>query len=133
MNWLQFLQEKPVLTLARESLGDEEFLRFLQRIFRTKTPKGLSSTLAWHAFEEIGWPEGATYCHQYKADYSLQMLTKKNLTQQISPRLTLRQDHWKSNKEEHIQAHQILLDLLPEKAQEEYLLQELAQTSTAPQ
>jgi predicted nucleotide-binding protein (sugar kinase/HSP70/actin superfamily) len=93
MNWLQFLQEKPVLTLARESLGDEEFVRLLQRIFRTKTPKELRSTLAWHAFEEIGWPEGATYCHQHKADYSLQMLTEKNLSQQIALRLTLQQNH----------------------------------------
>lgn len=126
MNWNDFLQDKPAITLARESLSDEEFLTYLQKLFRSRTPDHFRNTITYHAFEETGWPEGAIYCHQHSAEYSLLMHQPKNIIQQISPRLVLRQAHWKSNKEEHMEAHQILLSLLPEKAQNQHLLGELA-------
>ena len=110
--WAEFLQRKPILTHARETLGNEALVTFLLELFQTEKPEKFKDTLAAHAFEEIGWPEGAGYCRRSRPEYLLSMLSPKNLPETISPRLGIRQVYWKINREEHMSAHQILASTL---------------------
>lgn len=125
MNWTEFLQNRPILRIARETLDDDEFLAFLDQLYKRPHPEGFTYDLAWHAFEEIGWCEGNHYCRHGSPEYALTMFKPKTYQKEIAPRLALRQKHWKTAQKEHIAAHLLLIDLLPEKAKQNQLLQGL--------
>lgn len=125
MNWPQFLQETPVLTTARNTLTDDEFIQFLKTLYRQETPPKFSNDLTWHAFEQIGWPEGKRYCQYGTPEYALTM-TRKTENTKIAMRCVIRQAKWKFDQKEAIQAHTRLSSLLPPKAQNQQLLQELS-------
>lgn len=119
----QFLASPAIVALANQRLpDDEDFVRFLQAVYRHKTDVGVTDRLSWYLFEEIGWSEGATYCYQALAagspasyDHYLAMLRKE--ARNVDPRLELRRKAWqKPTEQDFIKAHAALLDILNQHA-----------------
>jgi len=95
--WEQFLQSEPALWKARRLLTTEKFIEVTNRIMRAKHPE-LEENLGWHAFEQCGWPEGLGYCFQHGDSFTENAFAMRHHLDKISPRLTLRLEHWKKPK-----------------------------------
>lgn len=112
LNWEQYLEQTPVIHQAREKFDDNNFIGFVRTLNKIEEGETLVNPISWHAFEEIGWPEGNRYCRMGSDQYITHMFQKEPNSKKISQRLVARQEKWKHSKKEFIKAHQILTKAL---------------------
>lgn len=125
IGYASFLAGTTALSVASEKMPDaESFRQFVLTVLRRPhftdghLTDPLEEKLAWFLFEEIGWPEGVTYCFdglqslsEGVSEHYLKMLRRSK--PQIDGRLENRRSRWRRpSKEGFLTAHALLLQLI---------------------